>query len=136
MAGVGDPSGRPVLALSALNKYLVRFAFGAGIALVAGIVGMTFGPKAGGLFLAFPAILPASLTLIEEKGGRGEAAVDSEGAMLGAIALVVFAVLVSLTVARWGVVISLALSIVAWAVLAIALYKLVMATFHHEPSPP
>ena len=56
--------------------------------------------------------------------------------MLGAIALVVFAVLVSLTVARWGVVISLALSIVAWAVLAIALYKLVMATFHHEPSPP
>ena len=119
-----------------MNKYLVRFAFGAGIALVAGIVGMTFGPKAGGLFLAFPAILPASLTLIEEKGGRGEAAVDSEGAMLGAIALVVLAVLVSLTVARWGVVISLALSIVAWAVLAIALYKLVMATFHHEPSPP
>jgi len=119
-----------------LSKYLVRFVFGAGIALVAGIIGMAFGSKAGGLFLAFPAVLPASLTLIEEKGGREEAAIDSEGAMLGAIALVVYALLVSLTVAPWGVVISLAVSILVWAALAFALFKLVMATFHHEPAPP
>jgi hypothetical protein len=44
----------------------LRFVFGAAIAAVAAMVGMLLGPKAGGLFLAFPAILPASLTLIEK----------------------------------------------------------------------
>ena len=42
----------------------IRFVFGTGIALIAAVAGMVVGPKFGGLFLAFPAILPASLTLI------------------------------------------------------------------------
>src|SRR5205814_1515179 len=71
----------------------VRFAFGFGVSVVAGIVTLTFGSRAGGLFLAFPAILPASLTLIEEKQGRRQAEGNAVGAILGAVALVVFALI-------------------------------------------
>ena len=47
-------------------EYLVRFAFGGTVTAVAGIIAKRFGPEIGGLFLAFPAILPASATLIEK----------------------------------------------------------------------
>ena len=50
-------------------ELLIRFVFGGGIALVAAISGSLFGPRFGGLFLAFPAVLPATLTLIEKKEG-------------------------------------------------------------------
>ena len=69
----------------------VRFAFGFGVSVVAGIVTLAFGSRVGGLFLAFPAILPASLTLIEEKEGRRQAEGDAVGAIIGAVALVAFA---------------------------------------------
>ena len=46
----------------------IRFAFGAGVSTVAAVAGRSFGPVVGGMFLAFPAILPASLTLLW--GGR------------------------------------------------------------------
>ena len=136
MVRVGDSGICRLLALFAMSKYLVRFAFGAAISLVAGLLGMAFGPKLGGLFLGFPAILPASLTLIEKKAGRHEAAIDTEGATLGAIAMILFAVLVSLTVAPWGVVLSLAVSLAVWTMVAIGLYTLVMAVFHRQPEPP
>src|SRR5205823_10431867 len=88
-----DGSPRPSIDVSALKKhslsdYLTRFAFGAGIATAAAVVGAVFGVKLGGLLLAFPAVLPASLTLIERKEGRGEATVDAIAATLGSIALI------------------------------------------------
>ena len=63
-----------------------------------------WGPAAGGLFLAFPAIFCASATLIEKhererkekKGlqgkerGKDAAALDAAGAGLGSVALAVF----------------------------------------------
>ena len=57
--------------LSALKEgrwyeYLVRFVLGGLATVVAGIVADTWGPAAGGLFLAFPAIFCASATLIEK----------------------------------------------------------------------
>ncbi|HYL07893.1 MAG TPA: DUF3147 family protein [Candidatus Udaeobacter sp.] len=134
-------SGRPQLEPSAIAQhgvkdYLVRFAFGAGIALVAGLIGMGFGPKVGGIFLGFPAILPASLTLIEKRHGRDQAAIDSEGAILGAAGFVAYAAIVAVVVTQWGVVTTLMVALVAWAVVAVALYALVRAIFHREPSPP
>jgi len=36
------------------------------VTAVAGIIANKFGPAIGGLFLAFPAIFPASATLIEK----------------------------------------------------------------------
>jgi hypothetical protein len=78
------------------------------ITAFAGIIAKKFGPGIGGLFLAFPAIFPASATLIEKherekkeslglKGairGRSAASVDAAGSSMGSIGLFVFAFVV------------------------------------------
>lgn len=117
------------------QDYALRFAFGAGIALVAGLIGMLFGPKVGGLFLGFPAILPASLTLIQKKEGRDQASIDSVGAVLGALAMVGFALFVSATVMSWGPLASILVALVVWLAVAVGLYFLVALVFEREPHP-
>jgi len=69
----------------------LRFVFGFVISVGAALIGMRFGQRFGGLFLAFPAILPASLTLIEEREGDNPASISATGAVLGGGALVAFA---------------------------------------------
>lgn len=78
---------------------------GGAVTLLAGLVADKFGPAIGGLFLAFPAIFPASATLIEkhqrekkqhegangEKRGRLAAGVDAAGAAMGGFGLMAFA---------------------------------------------
>src|ERR1700733_11735297 len=92
--------------MSALQKtkwyeYLVRFLFGGAITVVTGLIAKRYGPSFGGLFLAFPAIFPASATLVEKhekekklqagisKTIRGQqaAALDARGATLGSVGL-------------------------------------------------
>jgi hypothetical protein len=119
-----------------MRDYVIRFFFGAVISLVAGLIGMKFGPRLGGVFLAFPAILPASLTLIAKKEGDDRAARDSIGAVLGAIAMIAFAVIISVWVVSLGVVLALAIALVVWLVVAVALYALVEAFYGREPAPP
>src|SRR5215207_5267770 len=70
---------------------LVRFLFGAVTSAVAGSLSILFSPIMGGVFLAFPAILAASLTLIAEEEDRREAREDARGATVGAVALAGFA---------------------------------------------
>src|ERR1700730_2925592 len=88
-------------------EYATRFLIGGAITVFAGLVAKRYGPSVGGLFLAFPAIFPASATLIEKherekkarrgrqgvKRGRSAAGVDALGAAMGAVGLVVFAIL-------------------------------------------
>jgi hypothetical protein len=90
------------------HEYAVRFLFGGLITVVAGITAKKFGPGIGGLLLAFPAILPASATLIEKHEkekkeslglngvarGRSAASIDAAGAAMGSIGLFVFAFVV------------------------------------------
>jgi hypothetical protein len=150
VAGAG---GRRVLVVAAVNvmvpevkpgevakhkpsDYVTRFAFGAGISLIAGVIGMIFGPVVGGVLLGFPAILPASLTLIEKKEGKEEASIDSLGAMLGSAAMIAFAVVVTLWVTRWGVVPTLLVALVVWLAVAGALYTLVASIYKREPHAP
>jgi uncharacterized membrane protein (GlpM family) len=73
------------------SEYLIRFGFGGAMTAMAGLVAHVYGAVIGGLFLAFPAILPASLTFVARHGGREKAAAQARGAVLGAIALVAFA---------------------------------------------
>jgi hypothetical protein len=87
---------------------VIRFALGGAITVIAGLVAKKFGPAVGGLFLAFPAIFPASATLVEkhekekkqqkglhgEERGRDAAALDAAGAAMGSIGLLLFAVIV------------------------------------------
>jgi hypothetical protein len=47
-------------------EHFARFLLGGFISLVAGLIAKEFGPTAGGLFLAFPAIFPASATLLDK----------------------------------------------------------------------
>ena len=72
-------------------EYVVRFVLGGGMTVTAGLIAARFGPVIGGLFLAFPAIFPASATLIEkhvrkrkEKAGLRGARRGKEAAALDA----------------------------------------------------
>lgn len=115
------------------KDYAMRFAFGAAISLVAGLIGMKFGPAVGGVFLGFPAILPASLTLIQRNEGKEQAAIDSLGAVLGALAMVAFAALVAGLVMSCGPVPALGAGLAVWLVIAVALYAVVRAVHGREP---
>jgi Protein of unknown function (DUF3147) len=113
------------------HEYLVRFLFGGLATVAAGLIAKKFGPGIGGLFLAFPAIFPASASLIEShekkrkasigsdgrNRGRMAASLDAQGASLGCIGLMAFAfvlwrwldgrnawLLISLATAAWLVV--------------------------------
>lgn len=90
------------------HEYAIRFLFGGLITVTAGFIAQRWGPGIGGLFLAFPAIFPASATLVEKHEmqkkkraglhgavrGREAAALDAEGAALGCIGLAGFALIV------------------------------------------
>jgi hypothetical protein len=87
------------------HEHFTRFLLGGLISVVAGLIAKAFGPAVGGLFLAFPAIFPASATLLDKherekkrKAGipvtiRGRLAVglDARGAAMGSLALAAFA---------------------------------------------
>ena len=109
------------------SELLIRFAFGAAIALVAGLVGMRFGPRLGGLFLAFPAVLPASLMLLEKKDGRDKADVDALGAILGSVGMVAFALVVFAALPRFGGVVAVAAAWVGWIGVSLSLFFAVRA---------
>lgn len=93
---------------SSWQEWGLRFLLGGLATVVAGLMAKLFGPVFGGLFLAFPAIMCASATLIEKHErrkklragldgtarGRKAAALDAAGAELGAIGLAAFALLV------------------------------------------
>ena len=58
------------------------------------------------------------------------------GAVLGAIAMVAFAVVVSLAVTSWGTVPSLVVALIVWLGVAFGLYFLVATVYGREPAPP
>jgi hypothetical protein len=54
------------------------------VTVATGLIASTWGPFADGLFLARPAVLPASLTPIEPDEGEAAAGLGGWGAALGA----------------------------------------------------
>lgn len=115
------------------HEYVVRFAFGGLITAAAGIIAKKFGPEVGGLLLAFPAIFPATATLIEKhetekkqkkglKGtvrGRNAASVDAAGSALGSIGLFVFAVIVLHFIAGYNLWLVLAGAMLGWLAVSV-----------------
>src|SRR5205807_8914229 len=67
------------------------------------------------VLLAFPAILPAALTLIERREGTSRAVSDVRGAVAGAVGLVLFAVTTALLAERVPVVAALGIATSVWA---------------------
>jgi hypothetical protein len=111
----------------AVPELAVRFAFGAAVSIVAGVAGLSLTPKFGGMFLAFPAILPATLTLLEKKHGTEDAVHDVRGAVLGSAGLVAFASLAALTFTRWAPASVLAAAAAGWVTVSLATYLTVVA---------
>ena len=118
------------------HEYLVRFLLGGAMTIFAGLIAARFGPVLGGLFLAFPAIFPASATLIEkhirerrEKAGmpgarRGKeaAALDAAGAALGSFGLAAFGLVIWLMIVQspaW----TLALAAASWLAVAVLAWQ-------------
>jgi hypothetical protein len=105
-------------------QYAARFLFGGLATAIAGVIAKKYGPSVGGLFLAFPAIFPASATLIEQHEkrrkqgtgrhgtlrGRRAAALDAAGASIGSFGLLTFACV------AWKLILDLS----PWATLLIA----------------
>jgi hypothetical protein len=118
-------------------EYLLRFALGGATTAIAGAIADVWGPKVGGLFLAFPAIFCASATLIEKhererkqkrglqgfQRGTDAAALDAAGADIGSIGLAAFAIAVWLLADDFGYM-SLVFASLAWASVAIAGWQL------------
>ncbi len=104
------------------RELAIRFAIGAVVSLVSGLVGLAFGMRAGGIFLASPAILAASLTLIESQEDSAEAREDARGAVAGAFALAAFAAVAALALGHIGLVPALLLASATWVVVALGLY--------------
>lgn len=129
--------------ISELNRtrwyeYLSRFLFGGATTALAGIMAKKFGPGIGGLFLAFPAIFPATATLVEshEKKkkrrsgehstlrGRKVAALDAAGASLGSFGLLAFAMVVWKLMDLIPVWATLLIATVAWLISAVSAWKI------------
>ena len=108
-------------------EYLLRFAAGGAITAITGLIAKHWGPAVGGLFLAFPAILPASLTLVKQHDGRRLALDDARGSRVGTIALAGFAACATLTAPRWPPVVFLPVATAIWLGVAIAAWRLVLA---------
>ena len=104
------------------RELLLRFGAGALTSVGAGLVTLAFGARAGGIFLAFPAILAASLTLIEHEEDSNKAREDARGATVGGVALASFAAVAALTLGRLNSAAGLALAALAWVVVALAGY--------------
>ena len=117
-------------------EYAVRFLFGGLITAVAGIIAKKFGPGIGGLFLAFPAIFPASATLIEKhekqkkekeglrgtQRGREAASIDAAGAAMGSSGLFVFALLVWQLIPRHSTWMVLMAATAAWLAVSVLIW--------------
>jgi Protein of unknown function (DUF3147) len=113
-----------------------RFAVGGAVTACTGLVAQHWGPVIGGLFLAFPAIFPASATLIERQQiekkqragmgggvrGRKAAALDAAGAVFGGYALACFGCVAWLLLPRHPAALALGLSGLAWLCVAVSLW--------------
>jgi hypothetical protein len=98
-------------------EYAVRFLLGGSVTLVTGLLAKYYGPVFGGLFLAFPAIFPASATLVDKHErekkqragikqttrGRQVAGVEAAGAALGSLGLATFAYIIWKLLPVWNV---------------------------------
>jgi Protein of unknown function (DUF3147) len=119
-------------------EYVIRFLFGGAITAITGVLAKKFGPGFAGLFLAFPAIFPASATLVEKhqrqkkqragasriNRGREAAALDAAGASIGSVGLFAFAAVAWRLLPEYGGGIVLLLSTLVWAIVSGLLWRL------------
>jgi uncharacterized membrane protein (GlpM family) len=130
-----DPSA---LKQTKWHEYVLRFVTGGLITVLAGMIARKWGPGIGGLFLAFPAIFPASATLIEkherqrkqEKGlhgakrGTDAAAIDAVGAGMGSVGLVAFAGICWWLIPKYPAPLALGSATVIWLLVSFSIWMI------------
>ncbi len=119
-------------------EYAMRFVFGGAITVATGLIAKKFGPEVAGLFLAFPAIFPASDTLIAKherekkekagrpgkRSGRAVASLDAAGAAMGSLGLVTFGAFVWKLLPQHSPLLVLVLATLLWTVTAVLIWML------------
>ncbi|MGA9393099.1 MAG: DUF3147 family protein [Candidatus Sulfotelmatobacter sp.] len=119
-------------------EFVIRFVFGGAVTAFAGLVANRFGPEIGGLFLAFPAIVPATATLIKKREqqkkeragyagaerGRAAAAVDIAGAAMGGFGLIAFSLIVWLNLQSRPTTLVLSGATVVWFLVAVSIWHI------------
>jgi len=111
MSSMADISVKPEeVRKSSWKDFAIRIAFGGAVTATAYLIGERFGPAVAGLFLAFPAIMPASVTLVAKHSGEGKAISASLGTLAGTLGLMAFGAVIWL----------LGQQITAWLVLTLA----------------
>lgn len=111
---------RPAFSISKVagikpRELAIRFFAGALVSIVSAVVTLGFGARIGGILLAFPAIMAASLTLIEEEEAAADAREDARGAIVGACGLTLFAAVAALTFGHLAGALALLAATVVWA---------------------
>ncbi len=117
-------------------QFPVRFVLGGAVTVCTGLIADHYGPVVGGLFLSFPAIFPATATLIarhetEKKTkagiscpvrGRKAAALDAAGAVLGGWGMLCFASAAWLALPRYPLAFALLLPAILWLIVSASLW--------------
>ena len=120
------------------HEYTLRFVAGGAITVIAGMIARKWGPGIGGLFLAFPAIFPASATLIEkhqrqrkqkkglngEKRGTDAAAIDALGAAMGSAGLIAFAGVCWWLIPRYPALLALGGATITWLLVSLSVWTI------------
>jgi uncharacterized protein DUF3147 len=116
----------------------VRFCSGGLVTAATGLIAQKYGPGVGGLFLAFPAILPASATLIEkhererkEQAGlsgtvraRQAVGLDAAGAAMGSVGLFVFAWVICKFVPTHQPYLVIAVATLCWMIVSLLIWHM------------
>jgi Protein of unknown function (DUF3147) len=124
------------LKMTKWSEYALRFLFGGVITVITGVLAERYGPEFGGLFLAFPALLAASATLIEKHErerkrrfgivktlrGRQAAALDARGVTMGSIGLIGFALVVWQLLPIWNGAYTLVTALAVWLFISVLIW--------------
>jgi Protein of unknown function (DUF3147) len=117
-------------------EYALRFVLGGLATVFTGLIASLYGPITGGLFLAFPAIFCASVTLVEKhererkqklglrgtRRGQEAAAQEAAGTALGSFGLIAFGGVIWLVLPTAGTIWSFAFAIAAWSLVSTSLW--------------
>jgi hypothetical protein len=120
------------------SEYAIRFVFGGSMTVIAGLIAKHYGPELGGLFLAFPAIAPAAVTMLDQqtkeerqrvgleghRRGRKTAALDMFGTLWGSVGLIAFGLVIWRMGASHSAPLVLCLATLAWFVGALSTWEL------------